>query len=100
MVKISDIEAATGNVKIVSDYVAGGGTINAPSGESVTITNNSPIALVVNDIESPDLGGGNIIFNGVTVTTGNEINTINGDNLPDGSQSLTLVSVKVLATRR
>ena len=93
VVKISDIEAATGDVKIVSDYVAGSGTINAPSGESVTITNNSPIALVVNDIDIPDIGGGNIIFNGVTVTTSSEINTISGDQLPSGeSQSLTLVS--------
>ena len=93
VVKISDIEAATGNVKIVSDYVAGSGTINAPSGESVTITNNSPIALVVNDIEIPDIGGGNIIYNGVTVTTGAEIDTITGDLMPTGeSQSLTLVS--------
>ena len=93
VVKINDIEAATGDVKIVSDYVAGSGTIDTPAGESVTINNNSPIALVVSDIEIPDVGGGNIIFNGVTVTTGAEVNTINGDKLPDGaSQSLTLIS--------
>ena len=93
VIKISDIEAATGNVKVVSDYLAGSGTINTPSGESVTITNNSPIALVVNDIEIPDVGGGNIIFNGVTVTTGAQVDTINLNNVPDGqTQGLTLIS--------
>ena len=93
VIKISDIEAATGDVKVVSDYLSGGGTINTPSGETVTITNNSPIALVVNDIDIPDVGGGNIVFNGVTVTTGAEVDAINGNNLPTGqTQGLTLVS--------
>ena len=92
VIVIDDIVAATGDVRVSGDYLAGSGTINTPAGETVTITNNSPIAIKVGEIDIPDIGGGNIVFNGSNVLTGSDVDTING-TLPNGvTQSLTLIS--------
>ena len=92
VLKLSGIEAATGDVIVYGDYLAGSGTLNSPAGETITITNNSPMSLQLEEMVIPDAAGGRVFMNGVEVANGSEIDALN-TTLPSGvTQGLTLVA--------
>src|SRR5262249_44358443 len=61
---LGDLSAAGGNVTINADKISGSGSATAQGTPTITINNESPDYLVLNNITIPDLAGGHVFFTG------------------------------------
>ena len=74
-VTVKNAEAKLGDIHVVADNLVGTGTLSAPGDASITIKNNSPTFLTINNLTIND--GGNILFNGGEVKSITDINKLN-----------------------
>lgn len=75
---IGDVTARLGNIRIAADTLTGSGSLVAPGDAEIRITNNSPNFLILGDLLIPAGDGGQVLFNGVDVASGAQIDAING----------------------
>jgi hypothetical protein len=64
---LDDIVAQSGFISIVGETVTGSGLLDAPGNTTVTVVNETPAFLRVNDITIPQDGGGEVKFNEAVV---------------------------------
>ncbi|MGI6091826.1 MAG: leukotoxin LktA family filamentous adhesin [Negativicutes bacterium] len=74
-ITVNPITAKLGDIKVKADNLTGSGTLFAPGDAKITITNNSPAFLTVNNLIVRD--GGSILFNGASVKNNDAINAFN-----------------------
>lgn len=74
-ITVKPITAKLGDIKVKADNLTGSGTLFAPGDAKITITNNSPAFLTVNNLIVRD--GGSILFNGASVKNNAAINALN-----------------------
>ena len=87
-VTVNDLTARLGDIKVEGDNLYGSGSLNASNQAIVSITNNSPNNLVVNDVkiiggkntEQKLFGGADITFNGNNVSSIAQISGYNKDS--------------------
>ena len=77
-VEIPDLVAAGGDIKLNTSNVVGTGSLKAQGTPEITITNNTNLALFVNNITVSD-DGGKITYNGQSVGDNDQIKNINLD---------------------
>ena len=70
---LPDITASSGNVEVYATAFTGSGKIYSNSDTSITIENNSPYYLRVNDVTIPAEHGGEVLFNGISVASNADI---------------------------
>ncbi|MFZ2267304.1 MAG: leukotoxin LktA family filamentous adhesin [Azonexus sp.] len=77
---VKDVSAQLGNIYVRGNRLHGAGTLDSPGDAQITITNNGPTFLILNNLTiSPDLGG-KVYFNSVDVKSNTDINRVNGTN--------------------
>lgn len=76
-ITFSDISSNRGDINIDANSVTGSGKLSAPGYAEVTITNNSPLFLRLNDVLISDTSHGDIVYNGVKVASNGDINAVN-----------------------
>jgi hypothetical protein len=74
---LSPIFADAGTIYVNGANFEGSGSLIAPSGVSITITNNSPAYLSVGTITIPQSSGAGVFFDGNTVTSNSGIGHVN-----------------------
>jgi hypothetical protein len=76
-VTVPNIKAQLGSIRVTGDALTGGGKLKAPGDARVTITNNTPDYLIVQDI-TVDADAARVSFNGVDVASNTDISRLNG----------------------
>ncbi len=76
-INVPNIVAQLGVISVEADFFVGTGDLESPGQAEINIINNSPYFLDVNDLTIPTGAGGEITFNGFSVTSNS---TINADN--------------------
>lgn len=76
-VVVNDITVRLGNIRTQADVLTGTGRLQAPGDAQITITNNTPNFLRLNDLTVLSDEGGTIRFNGVLVNGNADINRLN-----------------------
>jgi hypothetical protein len=76
-ITVSPILAEAGTLTVTGDDLLGGGQLLAPGDVRITITNNSPAFLRLNQITIPQSFGGTVFFDGTSVTSASAIGQIN-----------------------
>ena len=71
---LPDIEAGSGDITVNASYLSGTGTLIASGDTAIEVVNNSPYYLRVNDMFIPSSQGGTIRFNGLEVTSNDNVN--------------------------
>ena len=86
-ITVSPILAEAGTITVAGDDLLGGGQLLAPGDVSITITNNSPAFLRINQITIPQSSGGTVLFDGTSVSSTSAIGHVNeSGTLPTFSQ--------------
>jgi len=98
-ITVDDIWAQAGTINVWADNMYGSGDLIAPNDVTVTITNNSPSYLRINNITIPDNQGGDIKFNSQSVLSNDDIADINMNELaPVPTFSLTTAATGAAPT--
>ena len=79
-ISLPDIVASGGNINIITDTLAGSGTMEAKGAPEVTVTNNTNLYMKINNITVGDAGG-EINYNGVGLKSNDYNTTINELNI-------------------
>lgn len=75
--RIGPVYAQAGNVRVTGDALAGSGALEAPGDVRIDIVNKSLRFLSTDTLTIPDEGGGDVTFNGVRVSSNDDINARN-----------------------
>ncbi|MCP3938034.1 MAG: hypothetical protein GY708_22025, partial [Actinomycetia bacterium] len=70
---LSDLFATSGNIVIEADNLVGTAGLTAPTDTTITLNNETPLTLLLSDLLIPDRPGGQVRFNGVQVTSNDDI---------------------------
>ncbi len=97
-VELEDITVKLGDIIVDGDNLYGTGTLHAKADAEVSIVNNSPNDVIINDIkvvanrteENKYYNGASISFNGVNVSSNEDIESKNKDN----SKTVTFAEIK------
>ncbi|MCG8449299.1 MAG: hypothetical protein MI725_06960, partial [Pirellulales bacterium] len=92
-VTLDNIHAQSGTINVNAATLAGTGTLLAPGNVSVTITNNSPAYLRLNEIVIPDHAGGRVRLNSVDVTSAADVNTFTGTITTAGDSAQPTITI-------
>lgn len=76
-VHVDDITVRLGNIRVKGDRLTGSGILSAPGDAQITVTNNTPNFLVLNNLRIASDEGGTIRLNGVMVNSNADINRVN-----------------------
>ena len=76
-ITVSPILAKAGTITVSGDNLLGGGQLLAQGAVSISITNNSPEFLRLNEITIPQSLGGSVFFDGTSVTDSSAIGRVN-----------------------
>jgi len=76
-ITFGNISSNRGDINLLADTVTGSGKLSAPGYAEVTINNDSPYFLRLNDVLISDTSHGDINYNGVKVASNADINAVN-----------------------
>ena len=83
-ITMDDLFASAGEVRAFGDDFLGSGSVSTPRDVVVSITNNTPATLELNDIEIPSTKNGGLYWNTSEVTSTSEIAALNASGQTPG----------------
>ncbi len=87
VIVVDDIVAAAGRIRILTDQLSGSGTFDAPKDVTVNIVSDSTASMEFGEIYIPERNGG-VDFNGVTVTSNEDIAAVRAAILAENQVSV------------
>ncbi|MDR3566097.1 MAG: leukotoxin LktA family filamentous adhesin [Negativicutes bacterium] len=80
LITVNNALARSGNINIVADSMTGSGSLDAPGDVKISIINRGQAFLRTNQLIIPEDAGGNIYFNGVSVSSAAGITSRNASS--------------------
>ena len=76
-IKVDDVTARLGNIRIKGDNLTGSGGLNAPGDAQISIVNNTPDFLTLGKLTVDNANGGLVTLNDVLVNKNADVNRLN-----------------------